>query len=51
MSKPTLEIQLKTIPHQPGVYQYFDADDTIIYVGKAKDIKETCKLIFYENSR
>lgn len=40
MSKPSLEIQLKTLPESPGVYQYFDADDTIIYVGKAKNLKK-----------
>lgn len=30
---------LKRIPHKPGVYQYFDKDDVLIYVGKAKDLR------------
>lgn len=29
---------LQRIPHSPGVYQYFNADGEIIYVGKAKDL-------------
>lgn len=31
--------ELKKIPHKPGVYQYFDKDDTLVYVGKAKDLR------------
>jgi len=30
---------LKTIPTDPGVYQYFDEKGEIIYVGKAKNLK------------
>ena len=29
---------LKRIPEQPGVYQYFDKEGQIIYVGKAKNL-------------
>lgn len=29
-----------TLPGKPGVYQYFDKDNRIIYVGKAKNIKK-----------
>jgi excinuclease ABC subunit C len=33
-----IALLLKRIPEQPGVYQYFDADGQIIYVGKAKNL-------------
>jgi len=35
-----LDIQLKTLPEAPGVYQYFDKDNRILYVGKAKNLKK-----------
>lgn len=40
MEKPTLDVQLKTLPNNPGVYQYFDKNGKILYVGKAKNIKK-----------
>ena len=33
-----LQEKLKTIPHLPGSYQMRNIDNTIIYVGKAKDL-------------
>ena len=41
MSNPReehIKLLLRRIPEQPGVYQYFDKDGQIIYVGKAKNL-------------
>ena len=38
--KIDIQLKLKTLPDKPGVYQYFDKEGTIIYVGKAKNLKK-----------
>ena len=37
---------IQTIPMKPGIYQYFDKEDNLLYVGKAKALKNRVSSYF-----
>ncbi len=45
----SLKIELSTMPSEPGVYQFFNKDDKIIYIGKAKNLKKRVSSYFQKN--
>lgn len=40
-----------SVPHEPGVYQYFNNENEVIYVGKAKNLRKRVGSYFSQNHR
>jgi excinuclease ABC subunit C len=54
MAEASLKLQVSTLPSTPGVYQYYDKDGTLLYIGKAKNLKKRVQSYFnkeHENAK
>ena len=43
--------KLKDLPIKPGVYRFLDANKTILYIGKAKNLRARIKSYFQANTK
>lgn len=49
--KERLKVIVSSLPESPGIYQYYDDTDTIIYVGKAKNLKRRVASYFNKEQK
>ncbi len=51
MSAFDYKTALADIPHRPGVYQFWDVEGTLIYIGKAKDLRNRVGSYFNQDNQ
>ncbi|WP_020533540.1 excinuclease ABC subunit UvrC [Flexithrix dorotheae] len=49
-NNPELENTIQQLPHEPGVYKFFNEEGVIIYIGKAKSLKSRVSSYFNKQS-
>jgi len=46
MKEVSIKLQISTLPNLPGVYQYYGKDNVLLYIGKAKNLKNRVSSYF-----